>query len=71
MKEGTHILAKTGSSLTARLLGPLTLLAVVVVSAYLVRASGSHIGNVLAVFVVLAGFFALVPMIAETVVGKK
>ena len=64
-------MAKTGPSLTARLLGLLILLGVVVVSAYLVRASGSQIGNVLAVFVVFPGFLALVPMIAETVVGKK
>ena len=63
---------KTGPSLTARSLGALIILFVVLVSAYLVHVVFEPgIGNILALFLILAGFLTLVAMIAESIVGKK
>ncbi len=72
MTAESRTISKTGLSLTARLLGALVVLAVVLVSAYFVHVVFEPgIGSILAVFLILAGFLTLVAMVAESILGKK
>jgi len=71
LTTGTHIIPKTRLSTTAHLLGTLIVFVVVVVAAYFVHiVFEPGIGNVLAAFLILAGFLTLTTMIAESI-GKK